>query len=385
MDWSPLPVRAPLEAYVAQAAELLEAWRAGDADAIRVFKERHPRFLREDVPWLPRPLSDGDIEAADLDDGDARLATARRYDFADWECLVTWVQSLRDPDAPIARFEQAVEFVIDGDVAALRAALVADPTLAHARSTRVTHFDPPRHGAMLLHYVAANGVEGYRQRTPQNAVDVARTLLDAGADPNALAQLYGGDCTTMALLVSSSHPARAGVEVALVDLLVDYGALVAPSGSGAWMSPLLTALTFDHLDAARALVRRGASVDSVAEAAGLGILEDVRRRLPAADADDRHRALAMAAQLGHADVVGLLLDAGEDPDRYNPPNAHSHSTPLHQAVAGGHLGVVRLLVERGARIDIRDSLFESTPLGWAEYLNKEQIAEYLRSKVGPAL
>ena len=385
MDWSPLPVRAPLEAYVAQAAELLEAWRAGDADAIRVFKERHPRFLREDVPWLPRPLSDGDIEAADLDDGDARLATARRYDFADWECLVTWVQSLRDPEAPIARFEQAVEFVIDGDVAALRAALVADPTLAHARSTRVTHFDPPRHGAMLLHYVAANGVEGYRQRTPQNAVDVARTLLDAGADPNALAQLYGGDCTTMALLVSSAHPARAGVEVALVDLLVDYGALVAPSGSGAWMSPLLTALTFDHLDAARALVRRGASVDSVAEAAGLGMLEDVRRRLPAADADDRQRALAMAAQLGHADVVGLLLDAGEDPDRYNPPNAHSHSTPLHQAVAGGHLGVVRLLVERGARIDIRDSLFESTPLGWADYLNQEQIAEYLRSKVGPAL
>ena len=110
------------------------------------------------------------------------------------------------------------------------------------------------------------------------------------------------------------------------------------------------------------------------------MLEDVRRRLPAADEDDRHRALAMAAQLGHADVVGLLLDAGEDPDRYNPPNAHSHSTPLHQAVAGGHLGVVRLLVERGARIDIRDSLFESTPLGWAEYLNQEQIAEYLRGR-----
>ena len=58
MDWTPLPLRAPLEAYVAQAARLLEAWRAGDADAIRFFKERHPRFLREDVPWLSRPLSE---------------------------------------------------------------------------------------------------------------------------------------------------------------------------------------------------------------------------------------------------------------------------------------------------------------------------------------
>ena len=92
------------------------------------------------------------------------------------------------------------------------------------------HFDPPRHRATLLHYVAANGVEGYRQRTPANAVDVARVLLDAGAAPDSLAQLYGGDCTTMTLLVSSSHPARAGVQVALVDVLVDYGASVEPIG-----------------------------------------------------------------------------------------------------------------------------------------------------------
>ena len=260
----------------------------------------------------------------------------------------------------------------------LRAALVDDPALVHARSTRVTHFDPPRHSATLLHYVAANGVEGYRQRTPANAVDVARVLLDAGAEPDSLAQLYGGDCTTMALLVSSSHPARAGVQVALVDVLVDYGASVEPSGSGAWTSPVLTALTFGYIDAARALVRRGARVEALSTAAGLGLLDEVTRRLPAADVEDRHRALALAAQLGHLDVVRVLLDAGEDPDRYNPPRAHSHSTPLHQAVAAGHLDMVRLLVERGARLDIRDSLFESTPLGWAEYLGKQQIADYLR-------
>ena len=34
--------------------------------------------------------------------------------------------------------------------------------------------------------------------------------------------------------------------------------------------------------------------------------------------------------------------------------------------------------ERGARLDIRDTLFEGTPLGWAEYLGQQAIAEYLR-------
>lgn len=380
MAWTPLPLRAPLEAYVAQAAALLDAWRAGDADAIGFFKARHPRFLREDVPWLSLPLGDADIAAADLTEADARLAVARGHDFADWHSLASFVDGIRDPDGPVARFEQAIEWVVDGEVAALRAALADDPALVHARSTRVTHFDPPRHNATLLHYVAANGVEGYRQRTPANAVDVARALLDAGAEPDSLAQLYGGDCTPMALLVSSAHPAKAGVQAPLVDVLVDYGASVEPSGNGSWTSPLLTALTFGYLDAARALVRRGAHIHSLSQAAGLGLLDEVRRRVAGADADDRHRALALAAQLGHVDVVRALLDTGEDPDRYNPPQAHSHSTPLHQAVAAGHLDVVRLLVERGARLDIRDSLFEGTPLGWAEYLGQHAIAGYLRGQ-----
>ena len=141
----------------------------------------------------------------------------------------------------------------------------------------------------------------------------------------------------MSLLVSSGHPAQAGVQVALVELLVDVGASVQPLGEGTWTSPLRTALTFGYLDAARALVRRGATVTSVAEAAGLGDRAAVVARLADATAEDRHRALALAAALGHVEVVGTLLDAGEDPDRYNPPNGHAHSTPLHQAVAAGHL------------------------------------------------
>lgn len=75
----------------------------------------------------------------------------------------------------------------------------------------------------------------------------------------------------------------------------------------------------------------------------------------------------------------MLLEAGEDPNRYNPGGYHSHSTPLHQAVWAGHLDVVRLLVERGARLDIEDAVYHATPIGWADYGNEVEIAAYLRS------
>jgi ankyrin repeat protein len=172
------------------------------------------------------------------------------------------------------------------------------------------------------------------------------------------------------------------VQVALVDALVDHGAAVEARGSGRWTSPLMTALAFGFRDAAEALVRRGARADTVAAAAGLGRLVEVRRLLATAGPEDRHRALALAAQHGHAGIVGLLLDAGEEPDRYNPEGHHAHSTPLHQAVWSGHDAVVRLLVERGARLDIRDTIYQGTPLGWAEYGGRAEMAAFLRGRGG---
>jgi ankyrin repeat protein len=254
-----------------------------------------------------------------------------------------------------------------------------NPELARARSTRITHFDPPVHRATLLHYVAANGVEGYRQKTPKNAVEIATTLLKAGAGVDALADMYGGHYTTMSMLVSSCHPAKAGVQVALVETLLDFGAAIEARGSAKWGSPLMTALAFGYLNAAEALVRRGARVDTIAAAAGLGRFEDAAQLLASAGPDSRHRALALAAQHGHVNIVRLLLDAGEDPNRYNPDGNHSHSTPLHQAVLAGHEAVVRLLVERGAGLDIKDNVHQSTPLGWAVYVGQTEIEQYLRA------
>ena len=375
----PLPFDSPLSDYVKQADALLAGWRARDQSAIRIFRSKHPKFLHDKITWLERAMSLEDVLATPIDHGDAKLALARCYDFYDWSKLVEYVDAVRKP-GPVQHFERAVEAVIGGDAATLSQLLRDHPALVRARSTRVNCFDPPVHRATLLHYLAANGVEGYRQRSPQNAVEIAKLLLHAGADPNALQDSYGGQHTTMAMLVSSTPPKEAGVQVPLVNVLVDYGATVSPSGNGAWSSPLETALVFGMRDAAQALVDRGAPVDTLAAAAGLGRVDQVRRMLPAAGANDRHRALALASQLGQLDVVKILLDAGEDANRFNPEGCHSHATPLHQAIAAGHLEMTELLVARGAKLDTKDTIFKGTPLGWAVHCEKPDIAAYLRSR-----
>ena len=380
MELDPLPFFASLDRYEKQAEELLEAFRAGDSRAICCFKECHPRFLDSKIPWLPKRLPDSEVAGTALDSSDAQLAVARWYDFLDWPALKEYVESVASKDSPVHRFESAVEAVIAGDLKTLGPLLRESPDLIHARSRRVTHFDPPLHRATLLHYVAANGVERYRQKTPPNAVDVAKVLLRSGAEVDALTNMYGGQCTTLSLLVSSCHPAEAGVQSNLVETLLDFGASIEGVGAGRWVAPLMTALAFGYQGTAETLARRGARVDDLSAAAGLGRLAEARQLLSSADAESRHRALALAAQLGPADVVRLLLEAGENPNRFNPDGLHSHSTPLHQAALAGHREVVELLVEDGARLDVKDAIYQSTPLGWAVHGKQTEIEKFLRTK-----
>jgi ankyrin repeat protein len=378
-----LPFGSPIASYEEQAALLLAGWTANDPDSVAMFRHHHPRFLDDRVRWLPKKMSETELRAIPVEFADAQLALARWYSFRDWSWLTQWVEDSAPADSDTGRFERAVEAVISGDSAVLESLLREHPQLVRARSTIVTPHEPAQHRATLLHYVAANGVEGRRQRSPANAVQIATVLLRAGAEPDGLADMYGGQHTTMSMLVSSTPPADAGVQVPLVETLLDFGAAVDGHDSGVWTSPLMTALAFGFLGAAEALRRRGASVSTLAAAAGLGLLADSRRLLPTADGPTRHWALALAAQHGHTDIVGLLLDAGEDPNRYNPEGNHAHSTPLHQAALAGHLDAVRLLVSRGARLDIRDTIWEGTPLGWAEHGHQTATADYLRAAGAP--
>ena len=379
MELIPLPGDAPLAAYEQQADVLLARWQSADATATQIIRSRHPRFLDDKIVWLQRWMTDDQARAIPVGRDDARLALARWYDFYDWSKLEEYAAAVATT-GPVQRFERAVDAIISGDATELSRLLAEDPALVRARSTRVNYFDPPRNRSTLLHYLAANGVETYRQKSPPNAVAVAKLLLDAGADPNALQDSYGGQNTTLAMLVSSSPPRLAGVQVALIDTLIDYGASVEPLGKGQCADPLMTAIIHGSLEAALALERRGRRVDSLPAAAGLGRVDDVERLLASASPAARHSAIAVAAQHGHTEIVKLLADSGEDLDRFNPEGHHAHATPLHQAIANGHVDTAKWLIDRGARLDIRDRIFQSTPLGWADYLQQPAIAEYLRSR-----
>ena len=165
--------------------------------------------------WCPsvNGQSADHIMAANLSRAEVRLAIAREYGYSDWQS----VEKLMDQSLD-AQFESAVELVITGDVKVLKETLIADPTLATQRSRY-------GHASTLLHYLGANGVESHRQITPLNCVEVAQCLLDAGADVNAHANMYGGGSSTLGLVLTSAHPANAGVTDALANALRHAGAV----------------------------------------------------------------------------------------------------------------------------------------------------------------
>ena len=84
-----------------------------------------------------------------------------------------------------------------------------------------------------------------------------------------------------------------------------------------------------------------------------------------------------------------MIRAGVD---VNAPSGdlYAHGTPLHHAVCSGSLDAVRVLAEAGADLNIKDTAWGGTPLGWAEHYIGEgkpdaskqyvEIAAYLRAR-----
>jgi hypothetical protein len=251
-----------------------------------------------------------------------------------------------------------VEFLDAGDVAGLRAHLKQYPNLAkqHIIFEGGNYFRNPT----LLEFIVENPVR--RGTLPRNILDIAKVILDAGVEQPALNE-------TLMLVATGSVPRECRMQLPLVDFLCDHGA--DPNGA------IRSAALHGEIKSVNALIGRGARID-LPVAAALGRTEDVQRLLPNGSHEDRHLALSIASDLGYVDIVRLLLDAGEDPNRYNPVGGHSHTTPLHQAAGAGHEDVVRLLVERGARLDLKDILWHGTPADWARHGGKRVIEAYLR-------
>ncbi len=196
-----LPVDAPLASYEQQADALLSGHQRGEAEALESLRNNLSQFRGPVITWKPLPISDEEIRSTPVTLEDVRLAIARQYSFRDWAALETLIAECARTDSPVRHFEFAADAIIGGNTASLGEILSAHSELVHARSTRMTWQNPPLHAATLLHYLSANGVENHRQRSPANADVIARQLLDAGAEVDALASMYGGEYTTLSMLV----------------------------------------------------------------------------------------------------------------------------------------------------------------------------------------
>ena len=163
MDARELPARPSLEQYKKQAKDFLKAYRSADVDAMRRVRKTHPRF---------RKLAEAEFQSAPFALTDAQLVAAREHGFQSWPKFAEHIESLTHGNSPVSKFEAAADAIISGDMATLERLLRENPGLVRARSTR-------EHRATLLHYVSANGVEDFRQKTPKNAVEIAKTLLQA--------------------------------------------------------------------------------------------------------------------------------------------------------------------------------------------------------------
>ena len=356
-----LPSNPNLDHLKYQAKDLLKEHKARTPGAAQRIREFHPRYSR---------ATEAEIFSSPLKLSDAQLTIARESGFPSWARLKTHIEkpTLADRlDLPHqqrienATFRRAVDLIDAGDVAGLRAHLKQQPNLVHQHVVFEggNYFRNPT----LLEFVAENPVR--HGTLTANIVDVTKVILDAGPSQSARNE-------TLMLVATGSVARECGKQLRLIDLLCDCGA--DPN------SAVHAAALHVELAAVNALIGRGARID-LPVAAALGRSEDARRLLASASSEDRHLALTLAADFGHVEIVRQLLDAGEDPNRYNPVGGHSHTTPLHQAAGGGHDEVVRLLVERGARLDLGDILWQATPADWARHAGRKEIEAYLRSKM----
>jgi hypothetical protein len=354
-----LPSNPNLDHLKYQARDLLKGLRLRDLAVAQRIREFHPHFTG---------VTDDAIFSSAFSLGSAQLTIAREHGFPSWPRLKAHIQEptlSNRLDLPHheriedALFRRAVNLLDAGDTAGLRALLKQHPDLTrrHVAFEGGNYFRNPT----LLNFVAENPIR--QAKLPGNIVAVTKVIIEAGVDQSALNE-------TLGLVSSGRVPRECRVQIPLIDLLCGHGADPNPA--------IDAAVGHGEFEAVNALIGRGAEV-TLPVAAALGRIDDAVRLLPGAESPERHRALAWASQFGHAEIVRLLLDAGEDPSRYNPIGCHSHSTPLHQAALGGHFELVKLLVGRGARIDMRDTLWHGTPAGWANHEGKTDIEAYLLS------
>ncbi|SEM12278.1 Ankyrin repeat-containing protein [Chitinophaga rupis] len=283
------------------------------------------------------------------------------------------------PEIPHPLFREAIAAIDAGDTTALEQLLAQHPEIVSER------LEVPAEGYFkqpyLLWFIADNPIR--TGTLPNNITDIAAAIIRAiqRHAPDTLQRQLN---YTLSLVATGNTVRECGVQLPLMDLLLNAGAVA----NGA-----LSALAHGNVSAAKHLLEHGEAL-TLPVAACLGIAGSVERLGPDASKEIREVALAAAAYYGQTNIISLLLQMEVDVNAF--PHAkcsfHSHATALHQAVSSGSLDTVKILVRAGARLDIKDRIFQGTPLDWAEYLQNEEnhntgitkqqfarIASYLRT------
>jgi ankyrin repeat protein len=178
------------------------------------------------------------------------------------------------------------------------------------------------------------------------------------------------------------------------DLVFDYLAQGHPADStdGQGVSLLKWCAYYGDVSAIRYLVAQGAALASLGENLDLNaasfhghwqlcqfVIEsgaDVNHSDQDSGETALHAALCSTNRLAHDLVVKVLLAAGADPNCVTKPGKETGAfmrdcrtkaeTPLHRAAAFGTPETIQLLLDAGARIDVKDMNGDS-PLGWASW------------------
>lgn len=377
-DALPLPPNPDIEQYKKLAKELVRICKSGDPAALDAWSRRwvdlllkltglkplsgwpfRPEQWAAQVAEFARKTLTGSADRKCLL-ADAQFVLARVHGFGSWTKFSRHLDELTHGSSSTSVFEAAADAIVEGEIETLSSLLRENPELIRARSSRDHH-------ATLLHYAAANGVEGWRQKTPKNIVEIAKLLLNAGAEVDATAEMYGGECTTLGLAATSVHPERAGVQIALMQLLLDRGARMdIDDSAGNGQSLVKACLANGRGQAAAFLALRGAPLD-LETACGVGAIDAVKGHFdsdgelkPDTNEAQLREGFLWACQFGRNRVVEFLLERGINLGWQDGTG----QTALHHAVIGAQLETVKLLLKHSAPLEVKNS-YGGTVLGQA--------------------
>jgi len=283
-----------------------------------------------------------------------------------------------DSDTFDKLFQQAVSAIDAGDERKLKELLDAQPELATRRLyspgewlTSVIgdalkgFFKDP----YLLWFVSEDAVRN--GKLPKNIASIASIIIEKAKTQNA-EDLQEQLDYALKLVAWSAVARDGGVQIELLDLLINSGAKINSVSNDA--------LVNGNFDAAKHLLERGGKL-TLSTALCLEKWKDADALAVDATDDEKQFSFVLAALNGKVTAVSKAISYGVD---INKPSNHlySHGTPLHHAVWSGSLDTVKLLINAGANLHAKDTAWNGTPLGWAEYGNRMEIAEYLKDLDG---